>query len=212
MQRLFLFIFFLLPLGMTPYGFAQGINNDFEFDQEDFNYVFKKLGYGVFKFPVRQSKSELFDFVLEEYRDRQLVKRHTVIETAQEAFKVVEVDVKDYMRPKLAEGVTDSVFLHRIYSERKDSTLTLFVKTHGVSSPIEFSVHDLSVGDIRARFEVKEELDAQGFLSVEDSKWLLFFYANKDPNEPLWCPAGLSKEQIVKQFYFAVFVSIEKLE
>ena len=55
LHLLFIGLLFQAPLH------AQGTNNDFDFDQTDFEFLFSKMGYGVFKFPISQSKDQIFD-------------------------------------------------------------------------------------------------------------------------------------------------------
>lgn len=193
--------------------FGQGTNNDFDFDNTDLEFLFSKLGYGVFKFPVKQSKDQIFDIVVEEYREGELTNRKTVIEMTQEAFKDFGLDAKSYARPKMDSTQLDSVYFHRFYFEKSDSILKVHIKSHGITSPIEFDIKDLSLGDVRARYETKEEIDSIGYIDLyNEKKLLLLFYANKDPDLPLWCPAGLPVDQLKKKFYYTVFVYISELE
>lgn len=195
------------------FGKSQGTNNDFDFDNEDFKFLFSKMGYGVFKFPVRQSKEQIFDIVVKEYRNGELTNRQTAIDVTQEAFKDFGIDAKRYARPKMDSTMTDSVYFHRFYVERNDSILTLHTKTHGLSVPIKFDITDLAVGDVRARYETKEEIDDKGFIEVDEgNNVLLLFYANEDHSLPLWCPAGLELEKIREQFYYSVFVYISEVD
>lgn len=80
--------------------------------------------------------------------------------------------------------------------------------THGISAPMKFDITDLATANVRARYETKEEIDAKGRLEVTGEQLLLFFYANRDENEPLWCPAGMPKARVIDSFYYAVFVSV----
>lgn len=189
---------------------AQGTNNDFDFDEIDFEVLFAKLGYNVFKFPVQQSKNQLFDIVIEEYRDGELESRQTVLEITNEAFG--GWDLSAYLKPRMSESRTDSVYFHRFYVEQNDSLLTITTKTHGLNTPIKFDVKGLGTANVRARFETKEELAKNGVLKVEDEKLLLFYYANKSDEEMLSCPAGMSKEQLIKAFHYTVFVHIIPIE
>lgn len=189
---------------------AQGTNNEFEFDKTDFEMLFEKLGYHVFKFPVQQSKKQLFDIVFEEYRDGELESRVTVLEQTNASFG--GMDLSAYLAPRMSEDRTDSVYFHRLYVERNDSLLTMTTKTHGFTTPIKFEVKDLGVGNVQARHDIKVEIDKNGVLQVEDEKLLLFYYANKSDEDILSCPAGMSKAQLIKAFHYTVFVSIVPIE
>jgi hypothetical protein len=207
-----LFLSLTLLLFLIPKVHAQGTNNDFEFDTEDFQFLFSKLGYGVFKFPVKQSKDQIFDIVIEEYEDGKLTQTQTAIETTNKAFEGYGIDAKAYVIPRMDSTQLDSVYFHRFYSEETDTAVTINVKTHGLTVPVKFDVTNLAVGNVRAKYETKEEIDKNGFMEVEEKKLLLFFYANKDENKPLFCPAGLPKEKIIKQFDYSVFVYITPIE
>ncbi len=199
---------FVVSVACFTITFAQGTNNDFPYDDTDLNFLFTKLGFGVFKFPVTQNKNQIIDFRVEEYRGGILIQSTTALEVASKALEAFGIDAKAYAVPKMDSLQTDSVYFHRFYTERTDSLLTINVKSHGVSTPIKFDVKDLYVGNVRARFEIKEEIDEKGFLTVGNDKLLMFFYANNNENEALWCPAGMSKQKVIEQFYYAVFVTI----
>lgn len=202
----------LLISFMCTNALSQGINNDFDFDRQDFEYLFNKLGYGVFKFPITQSKEEVYDIIVEVYREGQLESKHTAIENAKEAFEDLGIDVLNYVKPDLDDNTTDSVFLHRFYTERKDSLLTINIQTHGLTTPVKLNISDLSSGDVRATYGSKEEIEEDGHMTIKDKTMLLYFYANKDQDQPLWCPAGLSAEQIAKKFYYAAFVYVDRVK
>lgn len=188
---------------------SQGTNNDFDFDTEDLQFLFSKLGYEAFKFPVRQSSGELLDVYIEEYKDKQLSKRISVIDKTNEVFQQYGIDASAYVEPKLDSAQTDSVFWHRFYVEYSDTLVKLHVITHGLTVPVECSVSDLNTSNARALYDIKEKLDEQDYLTVDTATMLLFFYANSKENPLLTCPAGLSKEKIIEMYDYVVFVYIE---
>lgn len=203
-----IFAFICLLFSYNPVH-GQATNNDFEYDKEDFEFIFSKLGFDAMKFPIKQQQSEILDVVIEEYRGGVLSSKKTAIGITNETFKDYGIDATSYATPKLKEGQFDSVFLHRIYAENGDSLLTVHVITQGITVPIKFDIHDLSTANIRAVYETKEDLDNKAYLEIEEKRPLAYFYANKDPNLPLFCPAGMAKDKVIESFYYAVFISIE---
>lgn len=205
-------LFTFLSIALISTSYSQGTNNDFRYDDEDLKFLFEKMGFGTFKFPVKQSKNQIFDIVIEEYREGVLTNRQTAIEITNEAFKDYGLDAKKYAKPIMDSTQVDSTYFHRFYIERSDSLLTLHVKTHGISTPVKFDIKDLFASSFRARYETKEEIDSVGYLNLNgEDKILLLFYANNDPDMPLWCPAGLPIERIKERFYYTVFVYITEL-
>ena len=188
---------------------AQSTNNDFDYDQEDLRFIFSKLGFHAMKFPIKQQKEEVLDVVIEEYRGGNLISTKTAIGITNEQFKDYGIDAVGYATPKMKEGQKDSVYWHRIYAQNTDTLLTINVKTHGITVPMEFDVSDLTVANIRAVYETKEDIDKNSYLTVTGRRNLAFFYANNNPDQALFCPAGMPKENVIKSFYYAVFVSIE---
>lgn len=93
---------------------------------------------------------------------------------------------------------------------KKDSVLSIRIKSHGYST-VE-KTPNLGVSLLRARWATKTEIDSFGYLKLDRPKDLLFLYANKDSNkEPLWCPSGLPKEEIVKRYYYVLFIWMKEL-
>ena len=89
----------------------------------------------------------------------------------------------------------------------KDSTLSIRLKSHGYSTVEKIDNLGISLFDLRARETAKAEIDSTGYIKVNSSKDLIFLYANKgDSKEPLWCPSGLPKKEIIKRFYYVLFI------
>jgi hypothetical protein len=69
----------------------------------------------------------------------------------------------------------------------------------------------ISLFDLRALEAIKTEIDSTGYIELNNPKELIFLYANKnDSKEPLWCPSGLPKKEVIKRFYYVLFISIKE--
>ena len=66
--------------------YSQGSNNDFDYDNEDFNIIFRELGISAFKFPVQHNSNQIFDIVIEEYENKELIKKISIIDVSKVAF------------------------------------------------------------------------------------------------------------------------------
>ena len=65
--------------------------------------------------------------------------------------------------------------------------------------------------DFRAFEAIKTEIDSTGYIELNKLKDLIFLYANKnDSKEPFWCPSGLPKMEVMKRFYYVLFISIKE--
>ena len=96
--KFLVFAFLFLFLGNSIM-LAQGTNNDFSYDDTDLNFLFTKLGFGAFKFPVIQNKQQIVDFRIEEYRGGSLSRSTTVLRHSPPARKPC-----NRQRPKAREG------------------------------------------------------------------------------------------------------------
>jgi hypothetical protein len=193
-----MFLFFSVNLS------AQGLNNNFDYDKEDFNVIFKELGITTFKFPVKQSVNQIFNIVIEEYEDKKLINSISVIDDVKGQFEEIGWDVISYFKPK-----ADSIYFHRFYFIEKDSTLKVRIKSHGIELFKEFSLSGKSTFSFSA-FDIFT-LENNSYLEVDKPAILMYLYANSSNEEdkPLWCPTGLSKEQLLERFYYLIFISIE---
>ena len=184
---------------------AQGTNNKFDYDEVDFNVIFKELGITTFKFPVKQNANQLLNIVIEEYEDKKLLNSISVIDEAKKSFGQIGIDATSYFKPE-----ADSIYYHRIYFISKDSTVRVRIKSHGFEMPREFSLSGKSTFSFNAFSNFKNENNIR-FLEVNNPEILMYLYANSldEKNKPLWCPSGLTKEQLLERFYYFIFISIE---
>ena len=184
---------------------AQGTNNNFEYDMADLNVIFKELGITTFKFPIIQTADQLLNIVIEEYEDKKLLNSISIIDDAKNIFESIGIDADTYFRPK-----KDSIYYHRFYFMKKDSTIKIRVKTHGFENSKSFSLAGKSTFSFNAFSNFKSENDLI-YLEIDESEILVFLYANSsnDRDKPLWCPSGLSKEQLLERFYYFIFISVE---
>ena len=193
------FLFFAFKLN------AQGTNNNFDYDKEDFNKIFKELGITTFKFPIKQSANQLLNIVIEEYEDKKLLNTISVIDEAKSLFGPFGIDAIPYFKPR-----ADSIYFHRFYFVEKDNTVRVNIKSHGIEMPKEFSLS----GKSKFSFDAFNNFVSEGnvkYLDIDKSEILVYLYANSldEKDKPLWCPSGLSKEQLLERFYYFIFVSIE---
>ena len=200
--RLILFIMLFIPF----FSFSQGLNNDFDYDKEDLNAILKEIGFVTFKFPVKQDTTQLCDFVIEEYIDGKLISEKSIITAAQKKFDEYGIDWTKYFKPK-----KDSIYFHRFYFIKKDTAVTIRLKSHGYSTIEKLDNLGISLFDLRALEAIKTEIDSTGYIKLNKPKDLIFLYANKnDSKEPLWCPSGLPKKEVIKRFYYVLFITIKE--
>ena len=197
----------LILLFFTPDLFAQGTNNDFDYDKEDLNVIFKELGISTFKFPIKQTPDQLLNIIIEEYENKELIKKISVIEDVKSAFEQYGMDGLSYFKPE-----TDSVYFHRFYFFKDDSTVKIRVKTHRTELEKKFSFEGKSLYGINTNGDTGSELRNNPYIEIGDEpEILLYLYANsaEEKDKPLWCPNGLSKEQLLENFYYFIFITIE---
>jgi hypothetical protein len=184
---------------------AQGSNNNFDYDRDDFNMIFKELGISTFKFPVKQDSSQLLNIVLEEYEDKKLLNTISIIDDAKSIFGKIGYNAITFF-----EVEKDSIYFHRFYFVKKDSILRIRIKTHGFEVYKDFSLSGKSAFSFNALADFKSE-DGRKYLEIDKSEIIMFMYANssEEKDKPLFCPNGLTKEQLLERFHYFIFVSVE---
>jgi len=204
MKSVKLTVFFLI---LSLRLFAQGTNNAFDYDATDFNVILKELGISTFKFPIKQDADQLLNIVLEEYENKELIKKVSVIDDVKQSFVEIGIDGLSYFKPK-----NDSTYFHRFYFFKNDSTMKIRMKTHGIELEKVFAFEGKSLYSINTDGSIGDELRENQHVEFNnESKILLYLYANSvnEKDKPLWCPNGLSKEQLLERFYYFIFISIE---
>lgn len=198
------FLFLLLVVIFSSIsGFSQGPLNDFEYDKEDLNIILKELGFITFKVPIKQNKNQIVDFIFEEYVNGILVNQKSLITEAKFKFEKAGVD----WWKKYFVAVKDSIYYSRFYFIKRDSSVTLRLKTHGYSSNENITTLGSALFDCRMIDSTKLEIDKYGSLSVKEDGDVLFLYANKkNIKDPLWCPSGLPKSEVIKRFEYVLYV------
>lgn len=199
----------LLFISFSYSSFSQGPLNGYEYDKEDLNIIFKELGFTTFKVPIRQNKNQLVDFIFEEYQNGTLINQKSLISDAKIKFEKAGVD----WWKKYFAAEKDSIYYNRFYFIRRDSTLILRLKTHGYSSFESITSLGSALFDSRIVDSAKLEIDKYGSLSPEKNADVLFLYANKkNSKEPLWCPSGLPKSEVIKRFDYVLFIRIKEFQ
>ncbi len=200
-------LLFIICLSFSS--FSQGPLNDYEYDKEDLNIIFKELGFTTFKVPIRQNKNQLVDFIFEEYQNGILVNQKSLISDAKIKFEKAGVD----WWKKYFAAEKDSIYYNRFYIIKRDSSLILRLKTHGYSSFENITSLGSALFDSRIVDLAKLEIDKNGSLSPEKNADVLFLYANKkNSKEPLWCPSGLPKAEVIKRFDYVLFIKIKEFQ
>lgn len=199
-----------IVLSFTINLYSQGMNNNLDYDKEDLNIIFKELGISTFKFPVKQSSDQIMDIVLEEYENKELINRISIIDETQKSFEAIGIDALSYFKPK-----ADSVYLHRFYFIKGDSIVKVRIKTHGIQTFKEFSLKGKSLFDINTHADVSTVLKDDDYLEFNNiPEVLVYLYANssEEKDKPLWCSNGLSKQELLEQFHYFIFVSVQPYE
>ena len=184
---------------------AQGSNNYFDYDRDDFNVIFKELGISTFKFPIKQDSNQIMNFVFEEYEDKKLLNAISIIDDAKSLFGKIGYDAITFF-----EVEKDSIYFHRFYFVEKENIVKIRIKTHGFETHKDFSLSGKSTFSFKALADFKSE-DGRKYLEIEKPEMIMFMYANssEERDKPLLCPNGLSKEQLLERFHYFIFVSVE---
>ena len=191
---------------------AQGRKNDFNYDQKDFDFIFRELGIRTFKFPVKQTSNQLLNILIEEYEDKRLLNTISIIDNARNKLDSIMLSmygsdmISMFLKPHIKIG---SIFFERfIFIEKEDSIVKLKVDMPGYGTELKFNLSGKSLYDIEAHATSFKSENNIKFLEVDNPILLVFLYANKN-RTPLPCPTGLSKEQIIERYYYCILVSVE---
>lgn len=190
--------------------YSQGMNNDFDYDKEDLNIIFRELGVNMSKFPIQQNANQFMDIIIEEYENKELIKRISVIDATKKLFEPHGINALSYFKPE-----KDSVYMHRFYFFKNDSTIKIKLQSQNMVTGEDFNFKGKSLYYINTDSNISSEIRDNQYIKITDEpKMLLYLYANslEDKDKPLWCPAGLSKEELLKRFYYLIFISIQPLD
>ncbi len=187
--------------------YSQGLLNNFQYDKDDLNIIFDEIGFHTFKYPIKQDVNQICDFVIEQYHDGKLVSEKSIVQVTREKYEKFGLDWEKYFNP-----TTDSIYLHRFYFIKKDSTLSLRIKTHGSTSVETFNSIGNSLFDVRTLDNINSEIEKNKYITLESSSDLIFLYSNlnKNKTEPLWCPSGLPKNEVIKRFKYVLYITLKK--
>lgn len=202
MKNLILLIIFFY----SNHVFSQGTLNDFPYDKDDLNIILNEMGFHTFKYPIKQSVNQLCDFVIEQYQDGILLNTKSIIQSTRKKFEEYGIDWKKYFNP-----LKDSIYFHRFYFKKQDSTLSLRIKSQGSSSVETINKLGSSLYDLRTLDKIKSEIDENDFLTVDSEKDLIFLYSNMNNvrSEPLYCPSGLPKNEVIKRFKYVLYIKLK---
>ena len=186
---------------------AQGMNNDFAYDEVDFNMIFGELGIRTFKFPIKQNTNQIFDIIIEEYEDKTLINSISLIDDTKKQLEKYGINADSNFKPR-----KDSIYFYRSYFIEKDSIITIKLNTIGIQTQYKFSLSGKSTFSVNANtFDKFKSEGNVKYLDVDKPEILVYLYANSsnEKDKPLWCSTGLSKERLLESFYYFIFVSIE---
>jgi hypothetical protein len=202
-KTILLFLLLMLPIC----SYSQGTGNKFPYDETDFEFLFSELGLSTFKFPIKQNKNQILDFLIEEYKEGTLISSKSVFEDTKNSFKEYGLDPTYYFEAK-----KDSVYFHRCYFHMYEDSLKIVVKTHGVTTVTNIKIPGNPTFSFRAVDDIQSKIDSLGQLEIPVQKDLLFLYANSPLDKsPLWCPSGLSRESVIKKFYYVLYISAKNI-
>jgi hypothetical protein len=183
-------------------GFGQGLNNNYEFDNEDLKNIFNLQGINIFKFPFELNIGEYISLSYYIYENGVEKERCNLIEDFQ-----IEAD----MRINQQLSRRDTTVFHRFYFlNQGDSVLNIRIVTPGISTNKKINISKIELGDFTASLDIKESLPAK--------KDILSFYALFHDSEKyrksegfLSCATGLSPEALIANYDFVVIFFAERI-
>jgi len=99
------------------------------------------------------------------------------------------------------------------FQNKYDDSLKIVINTHGVTTLTNIKIPGNPTFSFRAVDDIQSEIDSLGHLEINTQKDLLFLYANAPIDKsPLWCPSGLPKESLIKNFYYVLFITAKNIK
>ena len=182
--------------------FGQGLNNNYQFDNDDLKNVLNLQGINVFKYPFYLNKGEYISLSYRIYEDGCEKEHRNLIEDFQ-----IETDIKiDHH----LSGRDTTVF-HRFYfMNQGDSVLNIRIVAPGISTNKKINISKIKLGDFTASLDIKENLP--------EKKDILSFYALYSDSEKyrksegfLECATGLSPEKLIANYDFVLIFFAERI-
>ena len=196
-------LFMLLSLlFISNQSFGQGLNNNYQFDDEDLKNVLNMQGINVFKFPFDLNKGEYISLSYCVYENGLEKERCNLIEDFQ-------IDAGIKINHHLSSR--DTTAFHRFYFiNQGDSTLNIRIVSPGISTNKKINISKIKLGDFTASLEIKDDLPKR--------KDILSFYALYPESEKhresggfLECATGLSVEELIASYDFVLIFFAERI-
>ncbi|MDR2579863.1 MAG: hypothetical protein LBC85_02575 [Fibromonadaceae bacterium] len=181
---------------------GQGLNNDFQFDNEDMKNIFELQGISVFKFPFELKKGEYISISYCIYENGIEKERHDLIEDFQ-------IDAEIRFDHHLSRN--DTTIFHRIYfMNQSDSILSIRVIEPGISMNKKVDIIKVGVSGFTASLNIEERLPYKRDIV---SFYALYLDSEKYNKNDGWlpCPTGKSPEKLVDECDFVLIFYAERI-
>ncbi len=189
---------FLIPVFI----WGQGLNNNYPFDDNDLKNIFEMQGINTFKFPFNLNQGEYISLSYSIYEDGIEKEKHNPIEDLQiEA----EITFNQHISRQ------DAVVFHRLYfMNQGDSIINFRAVFPGISMNKKIDISRVKTGSFTANLNIDSNLPVK--------KDILYYYGLFSESEKyvqsgswLECATGLSSEELIKTYDFAVIFYVERI-
>ena len=180
--------------------FGQGLNNDYQFDNEDLTNIFKMQGIHVFKFPFQLDKGEYISLSYYIYENEIEKERCDILED-------IQIGLGLTMDHHLSRR--DTTAFHRIYFMTQDDSLNIKVVVPGFSIERKIDISKVESSGCTASLNIDEKLP--------DKRDILSFYAYFHDSDKYQeygftrCPTGLPTEKMIEYYDFALIFFAERI-
>lgn len=184
---------------ITAFSFGQGFNNDQKYDQQDLDFLFKKNGIEVFKFPFKSKIDSGINIIIEEYSNYKLIQTHNLYKDFMPMFKMLDEPISFFF-PKMNDSIAQYL---RFYLTKNSSGFKLSVKTSKIEREYSFVAKDIILTQTRA-FDYIPSF-------IEKRQPLFVFYGTKN-RDLISCPGDAAVEKVVKMYDYLVVVYADILK
>jgi len=179
---------------------GQGLNNDYQFDNEDLKNIFKLQGIDVFKFPFELKKGEYISLSYCVYENGNEKEHCNLIEDFQ-------IDLGFEIDHHLSRR--DTTVFHRIYFAVQEDSLNIQVVVPGISMNRKVDISKVEFSDCTASVNINDKLpDKRDILSF----YALYHDSNKYQEGGFSrCPTGLPPKEMVESYDFVLIFFAERI-
>lgn len=190
-------VIILTLLSAFNLSFAQGLNNNYDIDQQDLKQVMSMQGIDIFKFPFKSiDTTKHINVIIKEYDNGKLTDSANIAQSYSEMIKKYGMDIL----PSLKKGEDNKL---RFYFYRKDNDIHLNLSLNGNSQELAFTYSkDITQFGSRAF-----DIDYDGLSGRER---ILAYYGRKESPEEMHCAMNDSDETLAKRFDKVITVYIEE--